>query len=46
MLGVDNDDFEIHYDRKQGLYTPYDDRRDNDESYYQDIENFIIESQK
>ena len=46
MLGVDNDDFEIHYDRKQGLYTPYDDRRDNDENYYQDMENVIIESQK
>ena len=46
MLGVDNDDFEIHYDRKQGLYTPYDDRRDDDERYYQDMENVIIESQK
>ena len=46
MLGVDNDDFEVQYDRKQGLYTPYDDKRDNDESYYQDMENVIIESQK
>ena len=46
MLGVDNDDFEIHYDRKQGLYTPYDDKRDEDESYYQEMENFIIESQR
>ena len=26
MLEVDNDDFEIHYDKKQGLYTPYDDK--------------------
>ena len=34
MLGVDNDDFEVHYDRKQGLYTPYVDKRDEDESYY------------
>ena len=46
MLGVDNDDFEVHYDRKQGLYTPYDDKRDDDESYYQDMENVIIEPQK
>ena len=46
MLGVDNDDFEIHYDRKQGLYTPYDDKRNEDESYYQDMENDIIESQR
>ena len=46
MLGVDNDDFEVHYDRKQGLYTPYDDKRDDDKNYYQDMENVIIESQK
>ena len=46
MLGVDNDDFEIHYDRKKGLYTPYDDRRDDDENYYQYMENVIIEPQK
>ena len=46
MLGVDNDDFEIHYDRKQGLHTPYDDNADDDESYFQDMENVIIESQK
>ena len=46
MLGVDNDDFEVHYDRKQGLYRPYDDKRDDDESYYQDMENVIIESQR
>ena len=46
MPGVDNDDFEIHYDRKQGLYTPYDDKRDDNENYYQDMENFIIESKK
>ena len=46
MLAVDNDDFEIHYDRKKGLYTPYDDRRDDDENYYQDMENVIIEPQR
>ena len=46
MLGVDNEDFEIHYDRKQGLYTPYDEKRDDDENYYQDMENVIIESQR
>ena len=46
MFGVDNDDFEVHYDRKQGLYAPYDDKRDEDESYYQDMENVIIYSQK
>ena len=33
-------------DRKQGLYTPYDDKRDDGESYYQDMENVIIESQR
>ena len=46
MMWVDNDDFEIHYNRKQGLYTPYDDKRDDDENYYQDMENVIIEPQK
>ena len=46
MLGVDNDDFEVHYTKKQGLYTPYDDKRAEDESYYQEMENVIIESQK
>ena len=46
MFGVEYDDFEIHYDKKQGLYTPYDDRRDDDENYYQDMENVIIESQR
>ena len=34
ILGADNDEFEVHYDRKQGLYTPYDDKRYDDESYY------------
>ena len=34
MFGVEDDDLEIHYDRKQGLYTPYDDKRDDDESCY------------
>ena len=42
MLGVDNDDFEVDYNRKQTLYTPYDDKRAEDESYYQDMENVII----
>ena len=42
MLGVDNDDFEVHYNRKQGLYTPYDDKRAEDEFYYQEMENVII----
>ena len=46
MLGVDNDDFKIHYDRKQVLYTPYDDNRDDDESHFQEMKNVIIESQK
>ena len=42
MLGVENDEFEIHCDKKQGLYTPYDDKRDDDENHYQDMENVII----
>ena len=46
MLGVDNDDFEVHYNRKQGLYTPYDDKRVEDEIYYQELENVIIETPK
>ena len=46
MLGVDNDDFEVHYNRKQGLYTPYDDKRDDNEYYYQNMENVIIETSK
>ena len=46
MLEVNNDDFEIHYDRKQGLCTPYDDKRDDDENFYQDMENVIIEPQR
>ena len=46
MLGVDNDDFEVHYNRKQGLYTPYDDKRPEDEYYYQEMENVIIETTK
>ena len=46
MLGVDNDDFEVHYNRKQGLYTPYDDERVEDEYYYQEMENVIIETTK
>ena len=46
MLGVDNDDFEVHYIRKQGIYTPYDDKRAEDESYYQEMENVIIETPK
>ena len=46
MLGVDNDNFEVHYNRKQGLYTPYDDKRVEDEYYYQELENLIIETPK
>ena len=46
MLGVDNDDFEVYYNRKQGLYTPYDDKRGEDEFYYQEMENVIIETTK
>ena len=45
MFGVEDDDFEIHY-KKQGLYTPYDEKRDNDANDYQYMENFIIESQR
>ena len=26
MFEVEHDDFEVHYDKKQGLYTPYDDK--------------------
>ena len=32
LFGVDDDDFEVHYDRKQGLYTPYDDKRDDNQN--------------
>ena len=46
MLGVDNDDFEVHYTRNQGLYTPYDYKREEDEYYYQEMENVIIETTK
>ena len=46
MLGIDNDDFEAHYNRNQGLYIPYDDKRPEDEYYYQEIENVIIETPK
>ena len=46
MFGVEDDHFEAHYDRNQGLYTPYDDKRDDDENYYKDMENVIIESQR
>ena len=46
MLGVDNDGFQIHYEKKQGLYTPYDDKRDDDRHRYQDMENVIIETPK
>ena len=37
MLGVDNDSFEVPHNRKQGLYTPYDDGRLEDEYYYQEL---------
>ena len=35
MLGVDNDDFEIHFDKEQGFHTPYDDNKDANASYFQ-----------
>ena len=33
LFGVDDNSFEVHYDKKQGLYTPYDDKRDDDKNY-------------
>ena len=46
MLGVDNDNFDVPHIRKQGLYTPYDDGMLEDEHYYQELENVIIETPK
>ena len=46
LFGVDDDSFEVHYDKKQGLYTPYDDKRDDNENYYQNMENAVIEPSK
>ena len=44
MLGVGSDHFDVPIIRKQGLYTPYNDKRIEDEHYYQQLENFIIET--
>ena len=46
MLGVGSDHFDVPINRKQGLYTPYDDERTEDERYYQELENVIIETPK
>ena len=46
LFGVDDDDFKVHYDKKQGLYTPYDDKRDDNENYYQNMENAITEPRR
>ena len=46
LFGVDDDDFEVHYDRKKGLYTPYIDKRDDNENCCQDMENAITETSK
>ena len=46
MLGVGSDHFDVHINKKQGLYTPYDDKRAEDEYYYQELENVIIETPK
>ena len=46
MFGEEDDDLEVHYDRKQGLYTPYDDKRNGNENDYQDMENVVIEPQR
>ena len=35
-MGVDDDDFEVYYDRKQGLYTPYDDKREKKQVFQED----------
>ena len=46
MLGVSNEDSDFIYERKQGLYTPYDDRRPETEYYEPDFENAIIGAPK
>ena len=46
MLGASNEDSDFIYERKQGLYTPYDDRRPKTEYYEPDFENTIIGSLK
>ena len=46
MLGVSNEDFDFPHERKQGLYTPYDDRRTKTDYYEQYSENAIIVSPK
>ena len=44
MLGVSNKDSDFLHERKQGLYTPYDDGRPEIEYYEPDFENSIIGS--
>ena len=46
MLGVGTDHFDVPINRKQGLYTPYNDKIIEDEHYYQELENVIIETPK
>ena len=46
MLGVSNEDSVFLHERKQGLYTPYDDRRTETDYYEQYSENAIIVSPK
>ena len=46
MLGVSNEDYDFLHERKQGLYTPYDDRRPQTDYYEQYSENAIIGSPK
>ena len=46
LFGVDDDEFEVHYDKKQGLYTPYDDKRDGNENDYQNMENAIAKPRR
>ena len=46
MLGVGSDHFDVPINRKQGLHTPYDDGRMEDENYYQELENVIIKTPK
>ena len=46
MLGVSNEDSDFLHERKQGLYTPYDDRGPETNYYEQYSENAIIGSPK
>ena len=46
MLGVSNEDSNFLHERKQGLYTPYDDRRSKTDYYEKYSESAIIGSPK